>query len=173
MSKATIKNTKIPEVEGKYRVSSSITINAPQAAVWQLLEDFGNVYQWAPGVEKSHSLGNKEKCIGAGRYCKLDGFGEIEEYVTHWQEGNGFIYDVTPLGPLHQAFSRWALTSTGEKTTILSVTLAYNIRFSLLGKFMHRMIMRSKLEKSLPQVLAAVKEQVEKIKSTSVTSAAA
>lgn len=152
----------IPKISGKYRVSSSIKIEAPQSEVWRLLEDFGNVYQWAPGVEESHSIGTKDKCVGAGRYCKLEGFGDIEEYITHWHEGNGFIYDVTPLGPLCESLSRWELTSTDKHSTALSVSLVYNIRYSLFGKFMHKVMMRGKLEKSLPQVLEAVKSIVEK-----------
>jgi len=150
-----------PQLSGKYQVVAHVTINANQHNVWEVLEDFANVYTWAPGVEKSHALGKPELGVGAGRYCKLDGFGEIEEYITQFNSGTGFVYDVTALGPLHEAFSCWWLTKVTNHQTRLTVTFSYNIRFGLVGWLMHSLMMRSKLEKSLPETLAAVKKRVE------------
>lgn len=152
---------KAPTLTGKYELVARIDINASQNKSWEVLEDFNNVYTWAPGVVESHGLGLIEKQIGAGRHCKLDGFGEIDEYVTHWQEGIGFVYDVSPLGPLYKAFSSWWLTSIDETNTRLEVVFSYNIRFGLFGKIMHKLIMRGKLEKSLPDTLQSVKKRIE------------
>lgn len=152
---------KQPNLKGTYQLESSVDIKGSQAKVWQVLSDFANVYTWAPGVEKSHALGSIEKNIGAGRYCKLADFGEIEEFVTLWQEGTGFIYDVTPLGPLCEAYSCWWLDETAEKHTKLTVKFSYNIRFGLFGKLMHKLVMRKKLEDSLPEALNALKRRVE------------
>ena len=152
---------KAPILSGKYELVVRIDINASQKKSWEVLEDFNNVYTWAPGVIESHGLGQGEKQVGAGRHCKLDGFGEIDEYITHWQEGTGFVYDVTPLGPLHKAFSSWWLTSKDETNTRLEVVFSYDIRFGLFGKIMHKLIMRGKLEKSLPETLQSVKKRIE------------
>jgi hypothetical protein len=152
---------KAPVLKGKYSVTAQIDIDASQEKSWEVLEDFNNVYTWAPGVTESHGIGKGDKQIGAGRHCKLDGFGEIDEYITHWQEGTGFVYDVSPLGPLHNAFSSWWLTSRDGTNTRLEVVLSYNIRFGLFGKIMHRLIMRGKLEKSLPETLLSVKKRIE------------
>lgn len=152
---------KAPKLSGKYELIARIDIDASQKNAWAVLEDFDNVYTWAPGVTASHGLGTKEKTVGAGRHCKLDGFGEIDEYITHWQPGTGFVYDVTPLGPLHQAFSSWWLVPTGENSVQLEVVFSYDIRFGLFGKLMHKLVMRGKLEKSLPDTLNAVKKRIE------------
>ena len=152
---------KAPILNGKYKVSSVIDLRAPQSKVWEVLKDFPNVYLWAPSVQESHAIGNKEFGVGAGRHCKLDGFGEIDEYITVWQEGSGFVYDVTPLGPLNRAFSSWWLTANNDHSTRLEVVFSYDIRFGIFGRIMHKLIMRSKLEKSLPDTLKAVKNRVE------------
>ena len=110
-------------------------------------------------------MGARARCtdgvVGAGRYCQLDGFGEIEEVITQWNEGEGFVYDVTPLGPLNNAFSSWWLAEQDANTTLLTVTLSYDIRFGLFGKMMHKLVMRKKLEDSLPQTLKALEDRVE------------
>jgi len=151
-----------PSLPGKYQVTASIEINAAQDIVWALLQDFANV-EWAPGVNKSYHIGHEKKGVGAGRHCELDGFGEIDEYITQWHEGIGYVYNVSALGPLHQAFSSWWLTSENGKTT-LTVVFSYNIRFGLFGKVMHKLLMRGKLEKSLPLTLEGVKVEVNKEK---------
>ncbi len=152
---------KAPKLNGKYSVAASIKINASQADTWALLSDFNNVYTWAPGVKVSHGLSQKEKMVGAGRHCELPGFGAIDEVVTQWQEGTGFVYDVTPLGPLNNAYSSWWLTKLNDQTTRLDVVLSYDLRFGLFGKLLHSLIMKNKLQSSLPDTLSACKKRVE------------
>jgi hypothetical protein len=149
-----------PQLIGTYQVESTININAPIQQAWQVLRDFGDA-TWAPGVKESYAIGKSEMGVGAGRHCALEGFGEIDEYITHWSEGTGFAYSVSPLGPLNNANSSWWLTEIGEQGCELSIIISYDIRFGLFGRMMHKLIMRSKLETSLPQTAAAVKSRVE------------
>lgn len=152
---------KTPQLPGKYEVKTSIIINTPTAVVWNVLKDFGNVSDWAPSVTKSYYLNAKTSGVGTGRHCDIEGFGSIQEYVTDWQEGKGFTYSVTPLGPLAESNSSWWLSRIDDQTTELQVTFSYDIRFGLLGKILHKFIMRKKLEQSLPETVAATKKHVE------------
>ncbi len=152
---------KAPKLNGRYQVSEKIVINAKQETVWQVLKDFANVYTWAPSVKQSYALNEKQEGVGIGRHCKLDGFGDIDEYVTQWKEGSGFVYDVTPLGPINNAFSSWWLHKVGDSCTELEVVLSYDLRFGLFGRIMHKLLMRKKLESSLPDGLKALKTRVE------------
>lgn len=148
-------------LSGRYDIVKSININATQDKAWQVLRDFNNVYTWAPGVKESYGLNNKSQEIGAGRHCLLDGFGEIDEYILDWEKGSGFTYDVTPLGPLTNASSRWRLSSAGNGVTKLKIVFNYDLRYGLFGKIMHKLIMRKKLNDSLPQALDSFKQRVE------------
>jgi len=156
-----MKSIQKPVLNESYSVSARITINDSRDAVWTLLRDFSNVQRWAPSVKSSHALGKAELGVGAGRHCVLDGFGEIEETITQWHEGHGFVYDVTPLGPLAKSYSRWWLTDAGDGKTQLEVELSYNLRYGWFGRALHALVMRSKLEASLPETLNAVKQEVE------------
>jgi len=150
-----------PMIMGQYEVKAKQIINADITSAWQVLADFYDVYTWVPGVSKSYALNDFPLGVGAARYCKLDDFGSIEEHITHWVDQIGFVYTISPLGPLNNAVSRWWLTPLANKQTLLEVTLKYDIRFGVFGKMMHRIIMRNKLEKSLPDTLFAVKRKVE------------
>lgn len=157
-----------PQLNGKYEVKTAIIINTPAATVWDVLKDFGNVSDWAPTVSESHYLTIQTEGVGTERHCHVVGFGNIQEHVTDWYEGQGFAYSVTALGPLAESTSSWWLTRIDDETTKLEVVFSYDIRFGLFGKILHKLVMRKKLEKSLPETLAATKKHVEtNFKSTS------
>ena len=155
---------KAPKLTGTYNVTSSLELNATPEEVWAVLSEFSTVSAWAPQVKESHAIGKGENCVGAGRHCVLDGFGAIDEIITRWEEGTGFVYSVTPLGPLHQASSSWWLTPKANNKCLLQVVFSYDIRYGLFGQMMHKLIMRKKLEGSLPETLDAVKNQVQSVK---------
>ncbi len=146
---------------GKFKVSYETVIDATKEVCWEVLRDFNNVYTWVPAVKVSHGIGSVDTGVGAGRHCKIEGFGKIDEYIQEWQEGDGFIYDVTPLGPLGKSYSRWLLTSLSNDKTQLSIVFSYDIRFGVFGMIMHKLVMRKKLEASLPEVSKSFKERVE------------
>jgi hypothetical protein len=158
-----VREMKAPQLHGQHNVKASIIINTPISTAWDVLQDFGNVSDWAPTVTRSHYLSEQTSGAGTGRHCDIEGFGSIEETVSHWQEGRGFAYSVTPLGPLAASNSSWWLTRVDDQTTKLEVVLSYDIRFGLFGRILHKLVMRKKLQQSLPQTVAATKKHVEGI----------
>jgi len=144
-----------------YLIEKQVTINAPLNKVWQVLADFNDVYTWAPTVTHSNGLDEKNNQVGAGRHCKIEGFGSIDEVITQWQEKEGFTYTISDLGPLTKGLSRWILTESTANKTIITVEFGYELRFSLVGKLLHKLVMRRKLEAGLPETLQALKKRVE------------
>ena len=151
---------KAAKLAGKYEVQSEVTIDASTDEVWDVLKEFGSVSDWAPSVSKSYYLDSQTSGVGTGRHCDIDGLGSIDEVVTDWQEGVGFTYSVTPLGPLDKSNSSWRLTRVSAGKTKLQVTFNYDLRFGFLGKVLHKLVMRKKLEQSLPDTLAAFKTRL-------------
>ena len=163
---------KPPQLPGKYEVKSEVTINASTAAVWDVLKEFGSVSDWAPAVSKSYYLDSQTSGVGTGRHCDIDGLGSIDEVVTDWQEGVGFTYSVTPLGPLDKSNSSWRLRRISDRETKLEVIFNYDLRFGLLGKILHKLVMRRKLEQSLPETLAAFEQRLATVSSSEPLTAA-
>ncbi len=144
-----------------YSITFKKNIAAPLSSVWKILADFNNVYTWAPSVTQSGALNEKNNQIGAGRHCSIKGFGSIEEYITQWQEENSFTYTVSDLGPLTNTISRWSVHSNSASATTLTIEFSYNLKFSVLGKIMHKLMMRRKLENGIADTLNALKNRIE------------
>jgi uncharacterized protein YndB with AHSA1/START domain len=60
-------------------------IDAPPEAVWQVLDDFGSIDRWSPGVRRSRLESSGPIGVGTTRHCDFAPFGSaketIEEYV--------------------------------------------------------------------------------------------
>ena len=99
--------------------------------------------------------------VGAGRYCNIKGFGSIEETVTQWQENNSFTYTISDLGPLTGTTSRWTLRSDSKDATTISIEFNYDLKFSVFGKLLHKLMMRKKLENGIKDTLGALQKRIE------------
>ena len=99
--------------------------------------------------------------LGAERHCDIKGFGGIDEVITEWDEGRGYTYQVTPIGPLGVSYNRWAIVELDASTSKIVVDLSYDVRFGFLGTIMHTLMMRPKLKRAFPKGLKALKNTVE------------
>jgi len=149
------------KAKGTYKIQANTVINNSQEIAWALLSEFDNVYKWVPTISSSKGQGLEKVGVGHGRNCVIDGFGSIDETITLWSEGEGFEYDISPIGPLYGATSRWELAENKNGQTVLTVTLVYSVRFGLFGKMLHSMMMRKKLSGSLSGTLNTVKNVLE------------
>ena len=145
----------------KHQLAGETTVNAPATAVWEVLADFSAVSTWAPSVVASYALDNRERGTGAARHCDIKGFGSIDEVVTDWDEGHGFTYEVTPLGPIGGADSTWRVEPIDANRSRVQVRFGWETRFGLFGALMNLLMMRRKLRQGLTDALRALKKRVE------------
>ena len=127
-----------------------------------IISDFDNPHLWAPGVSNAYKIGLKDKEVGAKRFCKLTEFGSVEEEIIQWTEKEGYTYVVTPLGPLTNTISHWQLNALTVDTTQLDISINYDIRFSVIGKLLHNLVMKRKLQQSVSETLQALQRHIEK-----------
>lgn len=149
------------DLPGKFYIAADAVVQTPATSVWDVIADFSAVDTWAPQVTKSYALGKKDRGVGAERYCDIKGFGSIEEVVTEWIDGRSLTYRVTPLGPLGVSHNRWTVVKIDESSCEVVVELGYDVRFGLVGKLLHTLMMRGKLEEAFPKSLEALKTRVE------------
>ncbi len=149
------------KLQGKYSIETFIILNKTREEAWEVLKDFGNVYTWAPGVTESHLIGTVDSGVGMGRHCEIEGFGGIDEYVQEYEEGKGFMYDVSSLGPIDKFWSIWELDELDGARCRVKVTTSYNLRWGIFGRLMHKFVMRKRLEAALPGTLKSFKTRVD------------
>lgn len=144
-----------------YVIRAAQPVAASPAAVWAVLADFGNVHRWSPTVAASRLTSTATAGPGCSRACDIRGMGRIEETVTAWEEGRGFTYVATPVGPMGAARNRWTVAAA-PGGSLVSVELAYRLRYGALGRALHALVMRKKLARLMPAVLAQLAAHVER-----------
>jgi len=103
-------------------VSVRERIEAPAAAVWNLVGGFNQMRRWLPGVE--HSTKSGEEVVGVERTLLISGGAQIVERLdTYDDEGRSYSYSFVdgPL-PVTRCATTLRVDPDGEHACILSWT---------------------------------------------------
>lgn len=145
------------------RFSAEIWIDAPQESVWTKIADLGAVQDYNPSVSKSYYTSEKREGLGASRHCDLLPFGEVEERIVDWREGDSYaieIYDGKKLPPLKSAVGRLTAKPNGDGATV-RFDIEYELKFGLLGELLDRLMVRPRFKKVGPALLGGLKRYLE------------
>ena len=94
---------------GHFTVSRQI--DAPIERVWQVLDDFGDIQRWNPGVTASALTTEGEVDLGSERVCELKPVGSIKERITRYEPRQRMtihIYEMSKL-PLREGIADFTL----------------------------------------------------------------
>lgn len=79
----------------RQKVTRTVALAAPPAAVWALVKDFGNM-GWHPAVAKTAAEGGN--AVGATRTLELQGGGAIKEVLEKYQDdAMSYSYRITDV----------------------------------------------------------------------------
>ena len=97
------------------QLSSTATVRAPLARVWETLADVGSIAEWHPGVKRSPVLSTHRSGLGASRRVELyDGSSAVEE-VTSLEEGRSLTVTMSEhTMPLSHGAATFTVESDGE-----------------------------------------------------------
>jgi uncharacterized membrane protein len=131
-------------------------VNAPVADVWAVWDDFGNIADFNPGVEKSYLLnGSSPGGLGAERQCDFIG-GKIfvREKVVGYTPHKQMVIDIYDGNiPVKNAGATLNFKSLGANRTEVEMTMRFTPKMGLLGKMMVPM-MKKQFRGALDGLLA-------------------
>ncbi len=136
------------------------TIEAPVAAVWNELADFGNIVAWNPGVTESYLTSEQESGVGTTRHCSLAPLGAIQERIMSWEPHRRLeinIYEFSRL-PMRDAHADFRLRDLGGART--EVEIHYRYEPSRLGKLIPAAYFQSQLERGMGALLKGLDQHV-------------
>ena len=144
------------------KVTSQVRIDAPKEKVWKVLADLGGIYKWNPGVSNSYSTSDNNQGDGATRHCDLQNpSGYLEERAIEWRDGEGLTIDVYESSlPIKRNVVEFAVAPEGD-STLVSVTVDYQLRYGLVGAFIDTLIVRRQYQKGFRNLLAGLKSHIE------------
>lgn len=110
-------------------------IDAPVETVWKVLDDFGDIQRWSPGVTASKLTSAGPVGEGSTRSCEFAPFGGVNERI-HRHEPNErmtvHLYETFKL-PISEATADFTLAPASGGTKL---TLHYSYTPNLLGRLM-------------------------------------
>jgi len=143
------------------QLNHNIRIAAPLDKVWAVLADLETVQHYNSGVMRAKYISAEREGIGASRHCDLKPKGWVKERVIAWEPGSSVTMELyESQWPVQ--FMRWrtALSQDGTGTRV-SQQMEYQVKFGLLGALLDKLVMRRKLDQTLTEVFADLKQFVE------------
>ena len=110
-------------------------IGAPVEKVWEVLNDFGEIQRWSPGVTGSELTSDGPVSEGSTRHCDFAPFGGVNERIDAYTPNERMtvnIYEAFKL-PISSAVADFNIAASGEGTTL---TLHYSYTLNLMGRLL-------------------------------------
>ena len=142
------------------KMSGSVCIDAPAAAVWEQLAKLEDITLWTESIRRATCAGGLSHGVGAQRRCELAGNIVIEERFTAWDEGRSFRYEGFGIPFVQRASNTWTVSPHSARQTLLTTEAEVEIKGAWLGKLLEPLI-RFAIRRMAPNALAAFKYLVE------------
>ena len=111
--------------------------------VWKLLDEFGAIARYNPGVESAEIVSPEATGMNAERICHFYDGTSLKETIVRYEAGQGYSFVLTNFElPLKQATSHFDLTRIRDGRTRLTVRLEFIPKFGPLGWVMGKVMMR-------------------------------
>jgi carbon monoxide dehydrogenase subunit G len=134
-------------------------IQAPPQRVWEVLDDFGEIQRWSPGVKRSRLTSQLPIAMGSTRHCDFTPLGSAQERIEVYEPGVRMtvrLYDIVMM-PLADATADFHL-STRHGGTELTFRYAYEL--NRLGRLFDRAL-SGQLQKGLEGLVGGLQRESE------------
>lgn len=139
------------------KMTGSVCIDAPAAAVWAVLSDLESIHLWVQSIRHSYCPA-QNRGVGAMRVCELKQ-ATIRETIVEWDDGRSFGYRGEGAPILKNATNLWTVEARGTQTLVTS-SAEVVIKGGFLGRLLEPLV-RVLAGRLGAQSLAALKYFVE------------
>ena len=108
-------------------------IEAPVNKVWEVLDHFGDIAKWSPGVKNSELTSDGPIAEGSTRHCDFSPLGGVNERIDAYVPNKQMtvnLYETFKL-PIAGAIADFNLAAAGEGTAL---TIGYSYEPNRLGR---------------------------------------
>jgi len=110
-------------------------IAAPVERVWEVLDDFGDIQRWSPGVTSSELTSDGPVSEGSTRHCDFAPLGGVNERIDKYERNRRMtvnLYETFKL-PISGAMADFNI---GPHEGGTELTIHYSYTPNLLGRFL-------------------------------------
>ena len=147
-------------------------IDAPVETIWEVLDDFGEIARWSPGVKRSALTSEGSVGVGTTRHCDFSPLGGVNERIDRYLPNERMtvhLYDLFKM-PVSSAIADFKLAAH-ENASVLTLDVSYTPnRLGRLAKGMTDKQMRKGMN-SLAEDLKREAERITALEELGVTHA--
>jgi uncharacterized protein YndB with AHSA1/START domain len=136
-------------------------IDAPVEAVWEVLDDFGDIQRWNTGVKASALTSDGPVGQGATRHCDFTPFGAVNERIDYFEPMARMtvnLYETFKL-PISDAIADFTIAAHDSSTAL---TIHYTYTLNRVGR-MTKGTTDKQLRKGLGGLAAGLQHEAERI----------
>lgn len=136
-------------------------IDAPVEAVWEVLDDFGDIQRWNPGVKSSELTSSGPVDEGSTRHCDFTPIGAVEERIDRHLPNERLTVDIheTSRLPISDAVADFKIAADGVGTML---TLDYRYTLNRVGR-MAKGITDRQLRKGIGSLAESLQAESERV----------
>jgi len=110
-------------------------IEAPVEKVWEILDDFGDIQRWSPGVTASRLTSDGPVSEGSTRHCDFAPLGGVNERITKYEQNARLTVDLyeTFRLPISGAVADFTIAPQDGGTKL---TIHYSYTLNFMGRLM-------------------------------------
>lgn len=143
----------------------SIPLHMPLNEAWMKLRDLTQAPNYVPDLTGCELHPGPIDGIGASRRVFQKSGRWLDETVTSWQEGTGFVIrlhqgEKGAPGPFRTAHFRYQLTPKGDVTE-LTTSMSYDLRWGPLGRLLDKLLLKKALGKAVARIAKNQKKYYE------------
>lgn len=136
-------------------------INAPVERVWEILDDFGDIQRWNPGVKRSSLTSDGPVREGSTRHCNLKPFGAVDERIEAYEPNQHLqvrLYETSKM-PLTEAVVDFDLKPHEGGTEL---TISCDLTLNRLGRLTKGVTVRQ-MRKAMGSLATGLQEESERV----------
>ncbi len=138
-------------------------IQATPDIVWEVLNDFGEIHRWSPGVVHSELTSEGPVGLGSTRHCDFAPMGGVNERIEAYEPGRRMtvrLYDMVKM-PLADATADFQLHPRDGGTEL---TFHYSYTPNLFGRLFRKAV-ANQMQKGLSGLVTGLQRESERIAS--------
>jgi len=146
-------------------VAVATDVELPPAAVWERMSDFSVAHHYVPGLTGTEITTSRKRGEGASRRVYQEGGDYLQETITQWSPGEGFVLRLhrgkKPMAPFKQAQFRYHMEALDAERTRVTLAIVALMPLGSLGEWLGDWLARPALAEELVQVAAGLKHYYE------------
>lgn len=144
-----------------HTITTSRSIDAPAARVWELLSDFGGIEMFHPSVQRSPIVNGVSSGLGAQRVCHFYNGSTVKETIVRFHDERLFEVELSEYSlPLNCACFRMEVVPSADGGALARITFWFAVRFGVLGWVLGKVLIEWLVRRDAARVLKGLDDHL-------------